>query len=89
MSSWCIPCRMEIPQLKSLHQKFSKNKSFDVVSVSYDVEVGNCKKTLVYKKMPWQQLNKDSKVNAYTKDLFSFYKSISTNLLVDSNGKIM
>lgn len=35
-ASWCGPCRMEIPDLKKIHQKFKGNPDFSLVSISLD-----------------------------------------------------
>jgi len=58
-ASWCGPCKMEIPSLKTIAAKVKDNR-FRMVSVSIDVNKGAWKKALGEQKMSWQQLSIDS-----------------------------
>jgi len=53
-ASWCGPCRMEIPQLKSLYANFEQT-GIVIKSISIDEDSLNWKKAVKEEKMPWQQ----------------------------------
>ena len=88
-ASWCGPCRMEIPELKKIHQEFSQNKNFSMVSVSLDDDKDLWIKALDKEKMPWKQLLLSSENRTYSKELFSYNGSIPTILFIDSKGSII
>jgi thiol-disulfide isomerase/thioredoxin len=55
-TSWCGPCRGEIAVLKRIHEKFSGDSSFNLVSISVDYEKEPRVEALKREKMPWKQL---------------------------------
>lgn len=54
-SSWCLPCRQEIPTLKALYQKYGNDDRFSMCSISIDTSYHAWKKALDFEKMPWRQ----------------------------------
>lgn len=88
-ASWCGPCRMEIPELKKIHQEFSQNRNFSMVSVSLDDDKDLWVKALEKEKMPWKQVLLSSENRKYSKELFSYNGSIPTILFIDSKGSII
>jgi thiol-disulfide isomerase/thioredoxin len=88
-ASWCGPCRMEIPELKKIHQEFLNNKNFSMVSVSLDDNKDLWIKALEKEKMPWKQLILSTENRTYSKELFSYNGSIPTILFIDSKGSII
>lgn len=86
-ASWCAPCRIEIPQLKAVYEKF-KDKNFDIVSVSLDTDKDKWLGALAEEKMPWLHLS-DLKGNQG--DIVKAYKlkSVPAKFLIDPNGKIL
>ena len=88
-ASWCGPCRDEIPQLKRIFEAFSKNKNFNMVSISVDDNKANWKRALDQEKMPWRQLAITPEAAPYSNELFSFDGSIPTTLFIDNQSKIV
>ena len=88
-ASWCAPCRKEMPLLKNLKSKFSKNK-FQVIEISIDKDysswvrasklegISNFEDNYIISK--WKESN-----------LYKTYKieSIPRYLLFDKAGKII
>jgi thiol-disulfide isomerase/thioredoxin len=52
-ASWCGPCRMEIPHIKELNNKFPEDLS--IVSISIDHNKDSWKKALTKENMSWSQ----------------------------------
>lgn len=53
-SSWCGPCRWEIPHLVSAYKKFHTN-GFEIVGISYDSDRQALDTTIKENDMPWPQ----------------------------------
>ena len=51
-ASWCVPCRKEIPNLKSIYAANSK-KGLEIISVSIDKSDAAWKKALEKENLPW------------------------------------
>jgi thiol-disulfide isomerase/thioredoxin len=52
-ASWCGPCRMEIPQIKSLYDRHGDD--LHIISISTDKKENNWQNALVKENMPWAQ----------------------------------
>lgn len=83
-ASWCGPCRMEIPNLKRIWEKYH-NKGLEIVSITLDVKDAAWRKALVEEQMPWLQLTAEGT------DISKRYniKGIPHILLLNSDGKII
>jgi thiol-disulfide isomerase/thioredoxin len=88
-TSWCGPCRAEIPTLKCLHEKFSEDSSFNLVSISVDYEKEPWLEALKREKMPWKQLMMNAETNRYSKELFGYGNRIPLTLFLDQKGKVI
>lgn len=70
-ASWCMPCRNEIPQLKTLYKKY-QGKPVRLVSVSIDTEPGLWQKALQQEQLPWQQFIIPKEKIEEIENIFSF-----------------
>ena len=52
-ASWCLPCRKEIPQIKSLQANYGN--SLSIYSISIDKDEAHWQNALKKESMPWQQ----------------------------------
>lgn len=82
-ATWCIPCLMQIENLKEIHSKYSK-RGFEIISISIDDDseawVSGSRKI----KIPWINLIGDSLV----KDTYGL-TFIPQNILVNQSGLIL
>ena len=82
-ASWCGPCRKEIPNLKSIYERFS-SKGLEIVSVSTDKNKKAWQKALDEEQLPWPNFVDESGIaNAYA------VKAIPAIFLLDANGTIL
>ncbi|MDB5284053.1 MAG: Peroxiredoxin, partial [Bacteroidota bacterium] len=86
-SSWCGPCRVMNPQLVKLYNKF-KNKDFEIISVSTDVNRQTWLKTIKDDGLTWPQL---SDLKGQQNEVATLYNinGIPHNFLIDKQGKII
>ena len=87
-SSWCTPCREQIPDLKKLYSKF-KNKDFEIVGISMDNDKATWLTAIAKDKQTWKQYCelvpwRYNKISAH----FSI-TGIPANFLLDKNGIIL
>ena len=95
-ASWCGPCRMEIPEIKKLYEKYH-DKGFDVVSVSLDTKRESWLKALEAEQMPWPQLStlegfRSKSAQAYAVHAIPFLVLISGDgimLQVNIHGQLL
>jgi peroxiredoxin len=86
-SSWCGPCRTMNPQLVKLYDKF-KDKDFEIISVSTDVNRQTWLKTIKDDGLSWPQLS-DLKGQQNEVAIMYNINSIPHNFLIDKQGKII
>lgn len=86
-ASWCTPCRVEIPELKSVYEKY-KDKNFTILSISLDKDKEKWMSALTQEQMTWPQL---SDLKGDQNSAAKAYKvlGIPANFLIDPNGKII
>lgn len=86
-ASWCTPCRVEIPELKSVYEKY-KDKNFTILSISLDKDKEKWMNALTHEQMSWPQL---SDLKGDQNSAAKAYKvlGIPANFLIDPNGKII
>lgn len=84
-ASWCLPCRKEIPFLKSLYGQYSKN-GLDIRSVSIDDDEASWRNAMAMEKMPWRQF---SSFHSDERKLLTIYfniRQIPISVLFDADG---
>jgi len=94
-ASWCMPCRMENPNVVSAYNKYNKAKfkngakGFTIYSVSLDRDQANWVKAIEQDKLAWKYHVSDLKF--WSSDAAQKYavQGIPTNWLIDEKGVIV
>lgn len=93
--SWCAPCRVTHPHLKSLYEKY-KPKGLEIVSVAaegngtLDIKLLNWKTAVQADKMTWLQLLADDRESSDFDPIAEFkVNSFPTKVLFDKDYKII
>jgi peroxiredoxin len=86
-ASWCAPCREELPYIKELYKKYSKD-GFEVISITQDKDLEAWKNAILKEKIDsWRHFsiieNNDSILKEY------FVNGIPHKILIDKNGNII
>ena len=93
-ASWCHPCRMENPALKSAYNQyknaeFTKGSGFEVFSISLDSKKADWVKAIEKDQLPWNYHICDFKGwYSALADMFEL-EAIPANLLIDKDGIII
>ena len=89
-ASWCKPCRAAIPHWKEAYNNY-KDKGFEIVGVTNDIQWSDWKKALEYEQMPWIQVADEFPVRNSPARVLNKYKhkSIPLYVLIDPNGTIL
>lgn len=85
-ASWCGPCRVEMPHLKSVYELYN-SEGFEIVGISMDDDKKNWMKAVEDEGMKWPQL---SDMKAFNGDLHVIYNfiGIPACILVGPDGII-
>jgi len=86
-ASWCIPCRQEIPNLKTKYQEYSETDKVDFLSIAIWDDKNAWEKAIAFESMPWKQLIYK---NSDGLDLIEQYwgiLSIPHGVLINKNGE--
>lgn len=89
-ASWCVPCRMENPNVIKAYNQF-KDKNFTVLGISLDGGTNGKEKWLeaiAKDGLPWEQLSDLAGSNNAVARLYRV-NEIPTNFLIDPTGKII
>ena len=87
-ASWCGPCMMEVPHLKTAYDKYHK-KGFEIYAVSLDQNRENWEKAIKDKKMNWLHVSNVKYWDTQSRNDYAV-NSIPANFLIDcSTGKIV
>lgn len=94
-ASWCMPCRMENPNVVTAYNKYGKMKfkngakGFDIYSVSLDRDQANWVKAIDQDKLVWK--NHVSDLKFWQSDAAREYQvqAIPTNWLINEKGIIV
>jgi thiol-disulfide isomerase/thioredoxin len=84
-SSWCGPCREQVPDLKKLYNKYN-GQGFEIIGISMDDNKESWLKAIRQDKQPWKAYCefRNWRYNKFAMR-FSIY-SIPANFLIDQNG---
>lgn len=87
-ASWCGPCRVEMPHLVKLYDKYKDKVAF--VSLSVDEKKQNWQKAVKQLSVPWPSLAAFSG-NKNTKTVMEIFPvlEVPSFLLVDSDGNVL
>ncbi len=86
-ASWCGPCRLSTPEIKSLLNKYGQY-NFKVISISADTESDKWKKAIIKDTMNWENLSDLKGTDTgFMNDNFIF--SFPTYVLVSPSGEII
>ena len=94
-ASWCMPCRMENPNVVTAYNKYGKMKfkngakGFDIYSVSLDRDQANWVKAIDQDKLAWK--NHVSDLKFWQSEAAQAYRvqAIPTNWLINEKGVIV
>ncbi len=85
-ASWCEPCRMELPELRTFYEKYHRADSrFEVVAISTDQERFQAEKYVKEAKLPFPVVWDESGAIG---ERFGV-ESIPVLYVIDENGKVV
>lgn len=86
-ASWCGPCRVSIPKIKSLH---AANPKINIVSISCDRNLADWAKAMKEENMPWKQvaLPQDKALNRAASEAYKV-QFIPYLVVIDPQGAII
>ena len=86
-ASWCVPCRLENPNLLNTYNQF-KDLGFEIVAVSLDENKEYWMNAIKKDKLPWKHLS-DLKGRDNKAALIYSVGGVPDNILIDKNGIVI
>ena len=86
-ATWCGPCKMEIPHMAKLVERFKGNDKVQFISISVDENVEAWKKMIAADKPQWAQYNIHGKTNQQFSADWGI-TGIPRFIMIDKNGNI-
>lgn len=86
-ASWCVPCK-KVDSVLSANTADYKKKGLNIIAFSMDTDLDNWTKAVSKENAAWLQIS-DLKVNDSPLAIFANVEAIPTNLLIDSNGRVV
>ena len=86
-ASWCMPCRMENPNVVSAYNQF-KGKNFTILGVSLDKDKSDWLQAIADDQLHWNQVSDLKFWNSKAVEVFKF-DGIPYNILIDPAGKVI
>lgn len=85
-ATWCGPCIVELPQLKSIYDRFHEDARFAMIGLSADTNAAAAKKCIEMRGLKWHHgfIGRGSKVQA---DFC--VAEIPTKILIGPDGKLV
>ncbi len=88
-TSWCAPCRAEIPLLKTLWQQYGESGRLRMIGLNLDFSIKNAREFVEQQQLPWPQVNIGAWGDANTTTLAYGIAGIPSVWLLDGNGIIL
>lgn len=86
-SSWCTPCREQLPALKEIYNLY-KNRNFEIIGVSLDKSKSNWIKALDKENLEWINVIENNEFLGKVAKKYSVF-AIPSNFLINPSGKIV
>jgi peroxiredoxin len=85
-ATWCMPCKVEMPNVLRIHEKFNK-KGFEIIGISLDSDRAALDRYIKAQNMTWPQYFDG---RGWQNGVAEIYKvrSIPATYLIDKQGKI-
>ena len=87
-AAWCVPCRKENPELVKVYKEY-KEKQFDVLGVSFDLNKKDWTGAIEKDKLEWTNVSELKSM--HESDVAKLYgiQGVPQNFLLDPEGKII
>lgn len=86
-ATWCMPCIVETPHLKKVHEAFAKRDDFLLIGISLDTDEQALRRFLKDQKVSWPQVvGQDSGAEKAARDYGAY--AIPATFLIDPCGNI-
>ncbi|MCC6288406.1 MAG: TlpA family protein disulfide reductase [Chitinophagaceae bacterium] len=84
-SSWCAPCRQQIPGLRKLYKKY-KEKDFEIIGLSMDHDKAAWLNAIATDKQVWAHFCELVSFRNNKSRIYFSIAGIPSNFLIDKNG---
>lgn len=85
-ATWCVPCREELPELKTIYQKYH-SKGLEIIGISLDTDLEKLKNYINAEEIDWRQIYaKEGKADELVKKYSAF--GLPTYYIIDQAGRI-
>ncbi len=87
-ATWCAPCVAEMPNIRSVYEKYGKEGAFTVLGVSLDDDAKKVKRFVKKENVPWPHIVAGpAQSNEIAKKYF--VEGIPATFLIDAEGKVI
>ena len=87
-SSWCGPCRAEIPHMKEAYEKY-RGQGFEIVSVSLDEEHEDWQEASIEEQIPWIDVGDQQAFDSESAKLYGVMGIPANYLAKGGSGEIV
>ncbi len=86
-ASWCAPCVAEVPELKTVHERFGRDARFAMIGLSVDADKEAPRKFVAENGLRWEQGFLGEQVDGGVQDAYHV-EAIPAVFLIDPQGKL-